>query len=46
MKIDDPSGLLKWAARDCCLATLADLEDIRKRKTAFVKIIKQWIDQL
>ncbi len=44
--IDDPSGMLVWAAKDRCVATLADLADIRARKSAFVAIVEQWIEQM
>lgn len=44
--IDDPKGLLKWAAKDRCVATLGSGPEIRANKTAFTKIVKQWIAQL
>jgi hypothetical protein len=46
MKIDDPSGLLKWAAKDRCVVTFFDREDIASKKTAFVDILRQWIKQI
>jgi uncharacterized protein (DUF1697 family) len=46
IEIDDPRGLLKWAAKDRCVATLTDLADIRAKKAAFQTIVKQWIAQL
>lgn len=46
MTIADPTGLLKWAAADRCVVTLADLADIRARQEEFVAILKQWIAQL
>jgi hypothetical protein len=45
MKIDDPTGLLKWVAKDRCVATLSDMSDIEAKKAAFVSIVKQWIEQ-
>jgi len=45
-QIDDPTGMLKWAAKDRCVATLADMKDIRARRQALVTIVKQWIAQL
>lgn len=45
LKIDDPSGLLKWAAKDRCVATLSGVQDIRSKKSALVSIVKQWIKQ-
>jgi hypothetical protein len=44
--IDDPAGLLTWAAKDRCVATLDDLSDIEARKGAVVAIVRQWIAQL
>lgn len=44
--IDDPSGLLKWAAPDRCVATFADMRDIQARRGALVAIVRQWIAQL
>lgn len=46
MTIDDPQGLCKWAAKDRCLITFADAADIKVKKAAFVKVLKQWIEQL
>ncbi|NOT34675.1 MAG: DUF1801 domain-containing protein [Candidatus Eisenbacteria bacterium] len=45
-KIDDPNGLLKWAAKDRCVATFADAKDIQAKRVAFLAILKQWIKQL
>lgn len=44
--IADPSGILKRAATNRCVATLGDLADIRTRKSALVSIVEQWIEQL
>lgn len=46
MEISDPSGLLKWAAPDRCLATFSDMDEIRSKETALVAIVKQWIEQI
>ena len=46
MTINDPSGLLTWAAPDRCLATFADLDDVRTKQAAFIAILQQWIAQL
>lgn len=46
MKIDDPARLLKWAAKDRCVATFAGPEDIEAGRKAFTAILKQWIAQL
>ena len=46
VEIDDPAGLLEWAAKDRCVATLTGLADIRAKKAALIAIAKQWIEQL
>jgi hypothetical protein len=46
MYIDDPAGLLKWAAKDRCVATFADMHDIASKTAALTVVVKQWIEQL
>jgi hypothetical protein len=46
MEISDPSGLLKWVAKDRCVATFSDLNDIKSKQTALIAIVKQWIEQM
>jgi len=46
MAIDDPLGMLKWAAPDRCVATFASMEQIEARRGALVSIVRQWIAQL
>lgn len=46
LEIDDPKGLLKWAAKDRCVATLGGGADVCANKAAFTKIVKEWIAQL
>ena len=46
VQIDDPFGLLTWLARERCLATLADLKDIKARRSALADIVRQWIKQM
>lgn len=46
VEIDDPAGLLKWAAQDRCVATFSGLEDVESKKAAFVAIVRQWIQQM
>jgi hypothetical protein len=45
-RIDDPSGMLTWAARDRCVATFSDMKTVRSQKRAFTAILRQWIHQL
>jgi hypothetical protein len=41
--IDDPGGLLKWLAKDRAMMVFENLEDFSARRTAFQRIVKQWI---
>lgn len=43
IKIDDPSGMLEWLAKDRCLISFADGRDIRKKRPALIAILRQWI---
>jgi hypothetical protein len=45
-KIEDPAGLLAWAAPDRALVTFTDTADVRAKKAALTTIIQQWIGQL
>ena len=44
--IDDPVGLLAWATPDRCVATFADLEDIKSKDAELVVVVQQWIAQM
>jgi len=46
IEIDDPAGLLKWAAPDRCVATFSGMQDIKSRETELVAIVQQWIEQM
>lgn len=46
MVIDDPAGLLHWAAPDRAVATFSDMHDITAKQTALVAIIHQWLAQM
>lgn len=41
--IDDPANLLKWLARDRCMATLGAGEAYRANAAAFEAVLRQWI---
>lgn len=41
--IDDPDRLLKWLAKDRAMIVFKDMSDFTARKTAFERIIRQWI---
>jgi len=41
--IDDPSKLLKWPGDDRAIIVFESLKDLNYRKTAFERVIQQWI---
>jgi hypothetical protein len=41
--VGDPTGILEWASPDRALARFQDLNDLRSRRTAFQKLVRQWI---
>ena len=42
-QIDDPTGMLKWLAKDRCLLSFADKREVRARRSALENIVRQWI---
>lgn len=46
VRIDDPDGLLKWAADDRAVATFLDAKQVRARQAALAAIVRQWINQM
>jgi hypothetical protein len=45
-KVDDPDKLLKWAASDRCVLTLASSRDVDTHEAAVRRILMQWMAQL
>jgi hypothetical protein len=41
--IDDPQALLEWRGDDRALVSFRDLREIAARKSAFVKVVRQWV---
>lgn len=41
--ISDPESLIEWLGDDRASAKFRDLEEIRARRSAFVNVIRQWI---
>ena len=41
--IADPSGLLKWLAKDRALVTFESAKDIQSKRVALVSIVREWI---
>ena len=46
LRIADPTGLLKWLAKDRCLVTFDDGKVVKAKKSALQAIIREWIRQL
>ena len=42
----DPSGLVKWLAKDRCLVTLGAGRDIDRHKAALEMIVREWIKRV
>ena len=43
INIADPTGLLKWLAKDRCLVTLGVGKDIQAKRAAFEAVVREWI---
>lgn len=41
--LDDPTGLLTWLGTDRAQLGFADLADLRRRESALVALLRQWI---
>ncbi len=46
LAIADPKSLLEWLATDRASVKFRDLEDIERKRSAFVKVIQQWIKRV
>lgn len=46
LAIADPSGLLKWLAKDRALVTLGDARGIAAKRAAFQKLLRAWIEHV
>ncbi len=44
--ITDPSGLLDWRGRDRALVHFSDLKDVAAKKTALVRVLREWVKQV
>lgn len=45
-EIEDPAGLLKWAAPDRCVLTIGSPAELERHQLAVERIIRSWIGQL
>jgi hypothetical protein len=46
MSLDDPRGLLKWAAKDRCVIAFQSDADARSKRPEVERMIREWIGQL
>ena len=46
LPIDDPTGLLKWLAKDRCIATFSSASDLAAKKSALNSIVSQWANMM
>lgn len=45
-EIEDPDGLLKWAAKDRCVISFVSTADALAKRDAVVRVVREWIAQL
>lgn len=43
LSISDPTGLLEWLAKERAVVKFDDMKAIESARTAFAKILRQWI---
>ncbi len=41
--IEDPESLLEWLAKDRAMVNFANLSDLRAKRQAFTRLIREWI---
>jgi hypothetical protein len=46
LKIADPTGLLKWLAKDRCIVTFDNGKDIEATRVELQAIVREWIRQV
>jgi len=43
IEVADPSGLLEWLARDRCLVSFSDKNDVEAKRGALEAVIREWM---
>ena len=43
IEVADPSGLLEWLARDRCLVSFSDENDVEAKRGALEAVVREWI---
>ena len=46
LPIADPDGLLNWRDKDRAIVTFNSLAEVKARRAAFTRLLKQWMKQL
>lgn len=46
LRLDDPRGLLKWAAKDRCVLTFESDSDAITKRAEVTRMVKDWMAQL
>ena len=46
LKIDDPTGLLQWLAKDRASARFADMREVAAKRTALKRLVRAWIQHV
>lgn len=46
VKVADPEAMLKWLAKDRCMVTFTDGEDVRRKGRSLQAIVREWIRNL
>ncbi|WP_437980025.1 DUF1801 domain-containing protein [Sorangium sp. So ce117] len=43
LELADPTGLLEWLAKDRCLVTFTDGEDVQAKRAALESVLRAWL---
>jgi len=46
IKIEDPSGLLEWLAKDRCAAKFYSMSDVTSKRAAVEDVVNRWIESM
>lgn len=46
LQLDDPQGLLKWAAKDRCIISFESDGDVKVKLDEVVRMVTEWVAQL
>ncbi len=46
LTIDDAAGILRWLAKERCVVTFSDLDEVNFRRAVLADIVNQWIRRI